>query len=195
MSGLAAKMFIPIVAVVAATGACSQGPLRNPVAPLVTGGDANSAAAQTSAASHGLPFTAVVGEGSGRLNVTASSRPGEFTLNAQVTANIHGVTPNTVFYLFRSGDIALPNGQQADGTCQRAAAGLFGPVPITVGGPQATLETSNGGAGALHFELQGSDPFLPDGSGVDVVYRLVNALPPSAATIDLRTPCFTFTAK
>jgi hypothetical protein len=116
-------------------------------------------------------------------------------LNAKVSVNVHDVTPNTVLYLLRSGDIALPGGQQADGVCQRAAAGLFGPVPIRIGGPPATLETSPGGAGALQFELQGNDPFLPDGAAVDVVYRLVDALAPAAPSIDLRTTCFTFTAK
>jgi hypothetical protein len=174
-------------------GACSSDTWRNtPSAPSVLGSSA-TALGTAVAESHGLTFTAVVGEGSGTLNITATPKPGEFTLNAQVTVNVHGAPPNTVLRLLRSGDIALPDGQQADGVCQRAAAGLFGPVPLYPGGPPAVLETSSGGGGALHFELQGNDPFLPDGAGVDVVYRLVDALP--APTIDLRTPCFTFTAK
>jgi hypothetical protein len=194
MPGLTSKGFLVTIAFVALMTACSENPGRNPVAPSVLGGDASSAAVEPGAvaASHGLTFTAVVGQGSGTLNVTASSRKGAFTLNAQVSVNVHGVSPNTVLYLVRSGDIAL-SGQQADGVCQRAAAGLF--FPVLVNGSPVILETSPGGAGAVHFELQGNDPFLPDGAGVDVVYRLVDALPPAAPTIDLRTPCFTFTAK
>jgi hypothetical protein len=150
---------------------------------------------RTGADSDAIAFTPVTGEGAGTINITATPKPGNFTLNAQVTVNVHGVPPNTVLRLFRSGDIALPGGQQADGVCQRAAAGLFGPVPLSPGGPPAILETSPGGSGALHFELQGNDPFLPDGAAVDVVYRLIDALPPAVPTIDLRTACFTFTAR
>lgn len=191
------NLFVLIIAFVSVMAACSKKSGNALVAPSALGGGATSAAGEPGAvaASHGLTFTAIAGQGSGTLNVTASSKEGAFTLNAQVSVNVHGVAPNTVLYLLRSGDIALPGGQQADGVCQRAAAGLFGPVPLRVGGPPATLETSSGGAAALHFELQGNDPFLPDGAGVDVVYRLVDALPPAAATIDLRTPCFTLTAK
>jgi hypothetical protein len=194
MSGLTSKWFLLTIAFVAVTTACSENPGRNPVAPSALGGNANRTAVEPGAvaASHGLAFTAVVGQGAGTLDVTASSRKGAFTLNAQVSVNVHGVSPNAVLYLVRSGDIAL-GGQQADGVCQRAAAGLF--FPVLVNGSPVSLETSPGGAGAVHFELQGNDPFLPDGAGVDVVYRLVEALPPAAPSIDLRTACFTFTAK
>jgi hypothetical protein len=193
MSGLRSKTFL-LIAFVAATAACSENPRRNPVAPSVLGGNTSSAAVQSGAvaASHGRAFTAIAGQGSGTLNVTASSREGAFTLNAQVSVSVHGVSPNAVLYLVRSGDIAL-GGQQADGMCQRAAAGLF--FPVLVNGSPVSLEAAPGGAGAVHFELQGNDPFLPDGAAVDVVYRLVDALPPAAPTVDLRTPCFTFTAK
>ena len=197
MSGSITKCVVLVIALVPITLACSGKIGPNPTAPSALGGGTTSSSSSPGAvaASHGLTFSPVVGQGSGTLNVTASSRPGPFTLNAQVSLNVHGVTPSTVLYLLRSGDIALAGGQQADGVCQRAAAGLFGPVPIEFGGPPATLETSPGGSGALHFELQGNDPFLPDGAGVDVVYRLVDALPPSVPSIDLRTSCFTFTAK
>jgi hypothetical protein len=197
MSGSAvSRSVFMCVALAISSGACSSESWHsNPSSPSVLGGLATAAATGAVADSHGLRFTAVTGEGSGTLNVTATPRPGEFTLNAQVTVNVHGVPANTVLRLLRSGDIALPNGQQADGVCQRAAAGLFGAVPLHPGGPPAVVETSDGGSGALHFELQGSDPFLPDGASVDVVYRLVDALPPAVPSVDLRTPCFTFTAR
>jgi hypothetical protein len=176
-------------------GACSATDSRTPLTPTQVDAPATAAGLRTGAESHAITFTPVAGDGSGTINITATPRPGTFTLNAQVTVNVHGVPPNTVLRLFRSGDIALPGDQQADGVCQRAAAGLFGPVPLSPGGPPAILETSPGGSAALHFELQGNDPFLPDGAAVDVVYRLIDALPPAVPTIDLRTACFTFTAR
>jgi len=99
-----------------------------------------------------------------------------------------------VLYVQRASDRGL-GAQQADGICQRANAGLFMPVPVDLGGPPAIIETSPGGAGAIHIEIHGNDPFLPEGGKLDVVYRLVDALPPAVPTIDLRTPCFMFTVK
>jgi hypothetical protein len=148
----------------------------------------NGGALSAKASSHGLPLTPVVGTGSGTFNltITPSDRNG-FTTDAQLAISVRGVAPNTVLYLLRAGDRGLPGGQEGDGVCQRAALGLFAPVP---GG--ATLETSAGGAGAAHVHLTGNDS---DDITIDAVYRLVDALPPAVPTVDLRTPCFTFTLK
>ena len=139
----------------------------------------------------GLPFIAVVGTASGRFNLvhTESDRKG-FTGDSQLTISVEGVAPHTVLHLRRAGDLGLPNGQQADGICQRAAAGLFGPVPLPTGG-FATLETSAGGSGAAHVHFYGTG----EGNRLDSVWQLVDALPPASPTVDLRTPCFTFTVK
>jgi hypothetical protein len=113
---------------------------------------------------------------------TESDRAG--TGDAQITISVHGVPPNTLLRVLRGGDVGLPNGQQADGVCQRAAAGLFGPIPVPDGGG-VTLETSAGGAGSTHVHLAGP---TPDGTTIDSVYRVVDALPPAVPTVDLRTP-------
>jgi hypothetical protein len=159
---------------------------RSPTAPsqsIAAGGGALNAAS-----SHGLPLIAVAGTGSGTFNltITPSDRNG-FTTDAQLAISVRGVAPNTVLYLQRAGDRGLPGGQEGDGVCQRAAAGLFAPVP---GG--ATLATSPGGAGATHVHMTGTDA---DDITIDAVYRLVDALPPAIPTVDFRTPCFTFTLK
>jgi hypothetical protein len=146
-------------------------------------------------ASHGLQLTAVSGSGSGVVNVTATAIDGVYTLNTQDSINVHGVPPNTVLYVRGAGDTGLPDGQQSDGTCQRAALGLFGAVALFPGGPAATIETSPGGSGTVHIVDGRNSPFLSDGSTTDIMLRLVDALPPAVPTIDLRTPCFTLLVK
>lgn len=144
--------------------------------------------------SHGIEFTPLVGTGSGTLNVTATANDGGFIAHFQSTVNVHGVPPDTLLYVQLSPDGGLGT-QQADGVCQRAGVGLFFPVALYTGGPPATIRSSPGGAGAVHVELHFNAPFFPEGSQGDVVWRLVNALPPAVPTIDLRTPCFKFEIK
>jgi hypothetical protein len=138
----------------------------------------------------------VVGSGSGIVNRAGTANEGEFTANSQVNINVHGVRPSTLLYVLTAGDTGLPNpafptAGQADGVCDRAAAGQFTNNPLYPGGPAATLKTSPGGAGAVHMVFGSNSPSLPDGASFDVVIRLVDVLPPATATIDLRTPCFT----
>jgi hypothetical protein len=188
-----------VAAAVLFTAACSSDTFRSTSAPSpvgtsigaagVTGGSRTVQSGTTT----GLPLTAVVGSGSGTLSDAATASDQEGAINLQLTMNVQQTAPNTTLYLMRAGDVGLPNGQQSDGICQRANLGFFQPVREQPGGPIATLQTSNGGSGALHLELSGND--VPDGAQIDVVYRLVNALPPASPTIDLRTPCFTFTVK
>ena len=170
--------------------ACSGDSLRFPAGPS-TGASVDPSVTLGSASSNGLPLTAVVGAGSGTFNLTQTASDRLFTGDAQFTISVHGASPNTVLYVQRAGDIGLPGGQQADGVCQRATAGLFGSVPHPEGGT-VTLETSPGGAGATHVHFFGP---TPNGTTIDTMYRLVDALPPGVPTVDLRTPCFTFTIK
>ena len=163
--------------------------LRSPTGP--NAGATVDQSTSASAPANGLPLTAVVGTGSGTFNLTQTASDRLFTGDAQFTVSVHGVSPDTVLYVLRAGDIGLSGGQQADGVCQRAMAGLFGPVPHPEGGT-VTLETSTGGAGATHVHFYGP---TPNGTTIDTVYRLVDALPPAVPTVDLRTPCFTFTIK
>jgi len=145
--------------------------------------------------SNGLQLIAFAGSGSGYVNVTANARTGEFTANTQDVINVHGVTPNTVLYVRAAADVGLPGGQQADGTCQRADLGQFQPLLSFPDGPPAFLETAQGGAGTTHVVFGINNPFTQDGAKLDLVLRLVDALPPAVPTIDLRTPCFTLTIK
>jgi len=144
-----------------------------------------------SGSSHGLQLTAFAGTGSGMVNVSATAIGGAYTLNTQDSVHVEGIAPNTVLYVRGAGDTGLPNGQQSDGVCQRAALGLFGPVALFPGGPPATIETSPGGAGTVHVIDGRNSPALSDGVTTDIMLRLVDALPPATPTIDLRTPCFT----
>jgi hypothetical protein len=45
--------------------------------------------------------------------------------------------------------------------------------------------------GAVHIIDGRNSPALTDGVMTDIMLQLVDALPPAAPTIDLRTPCFT----
>jgi hypothetical protein len=152
-----------------------------------------SVASQSS--SHGLPLTAFAGSGSGVVNVTPNARDGEFTLNTEDEINVHDVTPGTLLYVRAAADVGLPNGQQSDGTCQRAAAGQFNAVLLYPGGPPATIEISPDGGGAVHIEDHRNSPLLPPGGSADFMFRVVNALPPAVPSIDLRTECFTLQIK
>jgi hypothetical protein len=183
--------YVRVIGIVAGllAAACSGNASLSPTSPSVGASAAESAIGANGGP--GLPFIAVVGTGSGRFNLvhTESDRNG-FTGDSQLTISVEGVSPNTVLYLRRAGDLGLPGGQQADGVCQRAAAGLFGPVPLPEGG-FVTLETSAGGSAAAHVHFYGTG----EGNRLDSLWQLVDALPPAVPTVDLRTPCFTFTVK
>ena len=168
--------------------ACSADPADSPTAPS---SPAPGASAAHTPSTQGLELTAVVGSGSGMFNLVHTENDSGGTADAQITISVHGVPPNTLLHVLRGGDVGLPNGQQADGVCQRATAGLFGPIPVPSGGG-VTLETSAGGAGSTHIHLSGP---TPEGTTVDSVYRVVDALPPAVPTVDLRTACFTLVVK
>ena len=181
-----------------AGAAVGCGEINDPVRPslLPSGGGApGSATGALASPSHGLPLTAVAGSGSGIVNVTANARTGEFTANTRDAINVHGVSPDTVLYVRAAADVGLPGGAQADGICQRAALGQFQPLLAYPGGPPAILETSPGGAGATHVVFGMTNPLVPEGGSLDLVLRLVDALPPAVPTIDLRTECFTLEIK
>jgi hypothetical protein len=171
--------------------ACSTSS-RGPTAPSVA--PSSSRSTMSLARQDGIELTAVVGSGSGIVNDTATANDG-FTLRGQVNINLHGAPPDTLLYVQIAADVGLPGGQQTDGVCQRAAAGLFAPLASYPGGPPATLQTSPGGAGAVHTSAGINNPFLPDGARADLVIRLIDALPPATPTVELRTPCYVFQVK
>jgi hypothetical protein len=63
--------------------------------------------------------------------------------------------------------------------------------PLPAAGPLVTLETSNGGAGAVHIDFAATT--ISDGTQFDVMFRLVDNL--TSPTNELRTGCFTVTVK
>lgn len=145
---------------------------------------------------HGEQLTAVLGTGTGIVNVTPTAAV-DGSFSAQINVNVHDAPPNTTFYVQRAPEIGRPN--SADGICQRAA-GLppwgaptpnFVTFPLPAAGPLVTLQTSNGGAGAVHIDF--AAPTISDGTQDDVMFRLVDSL--TSPTNELRTGCFTMTAK
>jgi hypothetical protein len=168
-----------------------------PTTPSVVPGLSASPMSQGSP-QHGIVLTAVVGTGTGIVNDSATANDGGFTLRGQVNIDVHDAPPDTLLYVQIAADVGLPgapDGEQTDGICQRAAAGLFAPLASYPGGPPATLQTSPAGAGAVHTSAGINNPFLPNGARTDLVIRLIDVLPPGAPTVELRTPCYQFEVK
>jgi hypothetical protein len=165
-------------------------------APLASQGLGSSASIRSAATTHGQELTAVVGAGSGIVNVTPTAAA-DGSFSAQINVNVHGAPPNTTFFIQRAPEIGRPN--SADGICQRAAgAAPWGPpapnfvtFPLPLTGPLAMLETSAGGSGSVHINF--ALPTILDGTRFDVMFRLVDNL--TTPTNELRTECFTVTVK
>ena len=118
------------------------------------------------------------GSGGGMIEVSPTSHDvvGPGTFDVQGTVSVHGLAPATGYRLLRSPDL-IPNG-----VCTGTTA------LILPGNP--TLTTSNGGAGALHFEVSRGAPFL-DGVTFDVIFRVVDL----AGNTVLQSDCLTVTVK
>jgi len=124
-------------------------------------------------------LTAIAGKGAGIVEVapTAHDVAGAGTFDVQGTVNVRNAAPNTTFTVLRRVDL------NPDGVCT-GATWLRLPPPNA-----PTLMTSNGGAGALHFEIARGAPFL-DGVSFDVQWRLEG----SEGSV-LQSDCFTVTVK
>ena len=156
----------------------------------------SNASIRPASATHGELLAAVLGTGSGIVNVTSTAEV-DGSFSAQINVNVHDAPPNTRFYVQRAPEIGRAN--SADGICQRAAglppwgppAPNFVTFPLPAVGPLVTLQTSEGGAGAVHIDF--AVPTIPDGTQFDVMFRLVDSL--TSPTNELRTSCFTVTVK
>ena len=134
--------------------------------------------------------------GSGIVNVSPTAAV-DGSFSAQINVDVHDAPPNTTFYVQRAPEIGRANG--ADGICQRAAglppwgapAPNFVTFPLPAAGPLVTLQTSEGGSGAVHIDFVA--PTISDGTQFDVMFRLVDSL--TSPTNELRTGCFTVTVK
>ena len=118
------------------------------------------AGASADPGTHGR-LTAIVGRGAGIVAVapTAHDVAGPDTFDVQCTVNVHHAASNTTFTVLRRVDLS------PDGVCT-SATWLMLPSPN-----EQTLTTSNGGAGALHFEISRMAPFV-NGVRFDVQWRL-----------------------
>jgi len=131
-----------------------------------------AAAAEPTGAQASL--TAVSGTGSGQVLIAPYAKlHGRFA--AAVTINVHGASPDTTYTVTRYPDL------NPDGVCTRDL------------GPRLTgvLDTSAGGAGAAHFDLQlpPGTPFV-SGTSFDVVWELVGS-----DGSELVSECVTVTVK
>src|SRR5712691_5617940 len=123
-------------------------------------------------------LTAIAGDGAGMVAVAPTAHdvvaPGTF--DVQGTVNIHDAAPDTDFTVLRRVDL------NPDGVCT-GATWMKLPPPN-----EQTLTTSNGGAGALHFEIVRGAPLF-DGISFDVQWRL------TGGDSILQSDCFTVTVK
>jgi len=171
-------------------------PTATVAAPFGSQGLGSTSAIRSVGTTHGQELTAVLGVGSGIVNVTPTAAA-DGSFSAQINVNVHGAPPNTTFFVQRAPEIGRPNG--ADGVCQRAAgAAPWGPpapnfvtFPLPATGPLVTLQTSEGGSGSVHINFEALT--ILDGTQFDVMFRLVDDL--TSPTNDLRTGCFTVTVK
>jgi hypothetical protein len=126
-------------------------------------------------------LTAIAGHGAGIVEVapTAHDVAGPDSFDVQGTVNVHGAAPNTIFAVLRRVDLN-PNG-----VC---TGDMWFPLPPP---NRQALTTSNGGAGALHFQISrgAPSPFV-DGRSFDVQWLLVG----SDGSL-LESDCFTVTVK
>ena len=159
-------------------------------------GSRSGATIQSASATHAQELVAVIGSGSGVVNVTPTAAV-DGSFSAQINVAVHGAPPETTFFVQRAPEIGRPN--SADGICQRAAgespwgppAPNFVTFPLPAAGPLVVLQTSPGGSGSVHIDF-GALTIL-DGTAFDVMFRLVDDL--TSPTNDLRTGCFTVTVK
>lgn len=118
------------------------------------------------------------GSGGGMLGITPTAHDvaGADTFDGQGTINVHGLAPETGYKVLRWVDL------DPDGVCT-------GTTALSLPG-DPTLTTSNGGAGAMHFQISRGAPFA-DGTRYDIIARVVDL----AGNTVLQSDCLTATVK
>jgi hypothetical protein len=132
---------------------------------------------------HAHPLTALVGQGTGHINITPDASQEGFSV--QVQASVRWTEPNAEFLLTRAVDFV------PDGVCTGTT---FNPLPLPNPGPLVLLTTSPAGAGAKHASFAFTPPPPPpfaDGQQFDVHWEIRTA---SSSTV-LRSPCITVTVR
>lgn len=165
------------------TMACAGDPLQS------TGPSAGSVAPHASRAraqgTHSIPLTALVGEGTGHVNLTPDASEEGFSVQVQVS--VRGTEPNAEFLLTRAVDF------EADGEC---TGPTFAPLPRPNAGPLVLLTTSPAGAGAQHASFAFlpplvTPPMFATGEEFDVHWEIRSL---SGRTV-LRSACVTVTVR
>jgi hypothetical protein len=149
---------------------------------------------------HQSVFSAVSGSGVGGVSVTPVSNAAA-SFDAVIKIRVQGARPNTTYLVQRAPEVGRANG--SDGLCQRAQglppwspsdppAPAFVTFPIpTTPGPLVSFTTQANGNGSIDFQF--AAPTIPAGTAFDVMFRLVDD--PAAHTAELRSGCFTVTAR
>ncbi|SDI13454.1 hypothetical protein SAMN05192558_101487 [Actinokineospora alba] len=135
-------------------------------------------AAQAEPGTHSKLTPVGGGSGGGAIGIspTAHDVVGADTFDGQGTVNVHGLAPDTGYKILRWVDL------NPDGVCT-------GTTALSLPG-DPTLTTSNGGAGALHFQISRGAPFV-DGVRYDVIARVVDL----AGNTVLQSDCLTSRVK
>lgn len=131
---------------------------------------------------HGIELVAVLGSGSGAVNVTPTAQDrGTFHVQGQV--HVVGAAPNTTYLVQRAPDLNV-----GDPAC----TGPWISFPVPNAGPLVTLTTSPSGSGAAHFELAVGGAFS-SGTPFNVRFRIIDDL--QSPTSILMSDCVTVVVK
>jgi hypothetical protein len=156
----------------------TRGTIQSVLVAMLTGalvaGSASLAFAEPGTQS---PLTVYQGQGQGSGHVAVEPTGEDHgTLVNQVTVNVDGLTPNATFSVQRAIDLT-----PGDGVC------TISPTPPQGWATDATITTSQGGAGALHYSVHRSN--VSSGTQIDIIFRVIGS------GTELRSDCMTFTAK
>jgi len=133
-------------------------------------------------ATHGIDLFAVLGTGSGAVNVTPTAED-QGTFHVQGEVHIKDAAPNTTYLVQRAPDLNV-----GDPAC----TGPWISFPVPNAGPVVTLTTSPAGAGAAHFELAVGGAFT-SGTPFNVRFRVIDDL--QNPTSVLMSDCVTVVVK
>ena len=131
---------------------------------------------------HGVELVAVVGTGTGAVNVTPTAED-QGTFHVQGEVHIRDAAPNTTYLVQRAPDLNV-----ADPSC----TGPWISFPRPNAGPIVTLTTSAAGSGAAQFEVGVGGAFT-SGTPFNVRFRVIdNLLNPTSV---LMSDCITVVVK
>lgn len=139
-------------------------------------------ASMTRNETHAIALVAVLGTGSGAVNVTPTAED-QGTFHVQGEVHVSGAAPNTTYLVQRAPDLNV-----ADPAC----TGPWISFPIPNPGPLTTFTTSPSGAGAGHFELGVGGPFT-SGRAFNVRFRVIDNV--QTPTSILVSDCVTVVVK